>query len=139
MTGGALVAATIPARKAVAAPTDVAAMIAQLTGGKPIADGRVTLDLPAVAENGLSVPLTFAVDSPMSATDHVRAVHIFAEQNPLPHIASYRFSPLSPKAEVSIRIRLAKSQNVVALAEMADGAFYLVKREVSVTVGGCTG
>ncbi|MBX9925405.1 MAG: thiosulfate oxidation carrier protein SoxY [Hyphomicrobiaceae bacterium] len=148
LSGAAVTSAVVPialptgwpgSGPAVAAPADVATIIAKLTGGKPIAEGRIKLDLPPVAENGLSVPLTFDVESPMTAADHVKAVHILAEENPLPHIATYRFTPMSPKASVSIRIRLAKTQKVVALAEMVDGSFHAVKRDVTVTVGGCTG
>lgn len=111
----------------------------KLFGDKPIAEGRVKLDLPQIAENGLVVPLNIDVESPMTETDYVKAVHVFADGNPSPHVITYRFTPLSGKASASNRIRLAKTQNVIAVAEMSNGALHMAKSEVKVTIGGCGG
>jgi sulfur-oxidizing protein SoxY len=124
---------------ALAKPDDVAAEIKKLFGDKPIAAGRVKLDLPTIAENGLVVPLNFKVDSPMSEQDFVKAVHFFADGNPNPQIASFYFTPMSPRAEAQIRIRLAQTQNIIAIAEMSDGKLFTAKQEVKVTIGGCGG
>ena len=85
------------------------------------------------------MPLTVEIDSPMSDQDYCKAVHIFAEGNPLPNVATFRFTPACGQATASTRIRLAKTQNVVAVAEMSNGDVYMSKAEVKVTIGGCGG
>jgi sulfur-oxidizing protein SoxY len=111
----------------------------KLFGDKPIAEGKVTLDVPQIAENGLVVPMNIDVESPMTEDDYVKAVHVFAEGNPLPGVISYHFTPASGRASASNRIRLAKTQNLVAIAEMSDGTLHMAKAEVKVTIGGCGG
>jgi sulfur-oxidizing protein SoxY len=108
-------------------------------GGRTAKDGRIKLDLPTIAENGLVVPLNFEVESPMTDKDFVKAVHIFAEGNPNPLVAAFHFSALVPKAAAQIRIRLAQTQNIVAYAEMSNGDVFAAKKEVKVTIGGCGG
>jgi len=105
---------------------------------KPI-EGKVTLELPEIAENGNTVPLTVSVESPMTPTDFVKAIHIFATENPQPGVATFRFSPLSGKASAATRMRLARTQEVIGLAELSDGKFLLGRRTVKVTIGGCGG
>ena len=117
----------------------VAAEIKKLFGDKKFLDGKIKLDMPTIAENGLVVPLSFEVESPMTEANYVKAVTFFAEGNPNPQIASFRFTPLSPKAAAAIRIRLAQTQNIVAFAEMSNGDIYTVRQEVKVTIGGCGG
>ena len=115
------------------------AMKAVIGDAKPADGPMIKLELPEIAENGNTVPVKVSVDSPMTDADHVKAVHLFSEGNPAPDIASYRFSTKSGKAEASSRIRLAKTQNVIAVAEMSDGKFYMTKTQVKVTIGGCGG
>ena len=67
--------------------------IRQLSGGKVVKSGKVSLELPQIAENGNTVPLSIEVESPMSDSDYVKSVHIFAEGNPAPEVASFHFSP----------------------------------------------
>ena len=122
-----------------AAPDQVAAEIKKLYGDKPIAEGKIKLDLPTIAENGLVVPLNFEVESAMTDADYVKTIHFFADGNPNPQIASFAFTPMAPKAAAQIRIRLAQTQNIVAVAEMSDGKLYTAKKEVKVTIGGCGG
>ncbi|MDH3594075.1 MAG: thiosulfate oxidation carrier protein SoxY [Rhodospirillales bacterium] len=125
-----------------AASADAAAVdaaIKGLIGGKTPQAGRITLDLPQIAENGNTVPITVEVDSPMTEQDYCKAVHIFADKNPQPGVASINFTPACGKAKASTRMRLAKTQNVVAVAEMSDGSVYTAKAEVKVTIGGCGG
>ena len=93
---------------------------------------------PEIAENGNSVPVTVTVDSPMSATDYVRAIHIISDRNPLPGVASFMLGPDNGRAEVSLRMRMAESQHVIVVAEMSDGSAWTATREVKVTIGGCT-
>lgn len=105
---------------------------------KPV-DGKITLDLPEIAENGNTVPFTLSVDSPMTDSNYVKALHIFASANPQADVASFAFTPQSGKATASSRMRLARTQDVVAVAELSDGKFLLGKRTVKVTIGGCGG
>lgn len=111
----------------------------KLFGGKPIAEGKVKLDVPQIAENGLVVPLNVEVESPMTEADYVKSVHVFADGNPAPHLITYRFTPAGGRASASNRIRLAKTQNIIAVAEMSDGSLHMAKAEVKVTIGGCGG
>jgi thiosulfate oxidation carrier protein SoxY len=105
--------------------------------GKALGEGKIKLDLPTIAENGLVVPLNLEVKSPMTDNDYVKAVHVFADGNPNPGVAY--FTPMMPKAASQIRMRLAQTQSIVAVAEMSDGSLYTAKREVKVTIGGCGG
>jgi sulfur-oxidizing protein SoxY len=109
-----------------------------LGDAKPI-EGKLLLDTPEIAENGNTVPFTVTVESPMSEQDHVKAVHIIATANPQPGVATFRFSPLSGKAAVAGRMRLARTQDVVGIAELSDGRFLMSKRNIKVTIGGCGG
>ena len=138
-TGCGVAALALAPAAAFATPDLVAAEIKKLYGDKAMKAGKVKLDLPSIAENGLVVPLNFEVESAMSDKDYVKAVHLWADGNPTPAIASFRFTPMSPKAASQIRIRLAKTQNIVAVAEMSNGEIYTVKKEVKVTIGGCGG
>ncbi len=124
---------------ALATPEKVASEIKKLFGDKPLVPGKIKLDLPSIAENGLVVPLNFEVESPMTEKDYVKSVHFFAEGNPSVGVASFHFSPMSPKASAAIRIRLAKTQDIVAVAEMSSGEIYTARKEVKVTIGGCGG
>jgi sulfur-oxidizing protein SoxY len=109
-----------------------------LGDAKP-AESGITLEVPEIAENGNTVPFSLAVESPMSPENYVKTLHIFASGNPQVGVASYHFTPASGKAAVSSRMRLARTQDVVAVAELSDGKFLLGKRSVKVTIGGCGG
>jgi sulfur-oxidizing protein SoxY len=122
-----------------ATPEAVQKLMAELTGGKTPAEGKVKIEMPQIAENGNAVPVTVSVDSPMTDADHVKWVHIVAEANPDPSVAAFTFTPASGKAQVSTRMRLARTQNVVALAGLSDGSVHIAKTEVKVTIGGCGG
>jgi sulfur-oxidizing protein SoxY len=126
-----------PASAALAPRTEAA--IAGVLAGRTPQDGRIALGLPTVAENGAIVPMTIAVESPMTREDHVTAVHVFADRNPDAQVAVFRFTPALGRAEVTTRIRLSEGQAVIAVAETSSGAVYLARREVTVTVGGCGG
>ncbi len=123
--------------KADAAATQ--AMIDKIAGGKSIETGRVHLDMPQIAENGNTVPLGVSVDSPMTDGDHVKAIHILAEGNPTPEVASFYLSPRNGVAEVSARMRMAGTQDIIAVAEMSDGTIHVDRVQVKVTIGGCGG
>jgi sulfur-oxidizing protein SoxY len=141
MAGGSIaaLAALLAPRLAFASPEQVQAEIGKLYAGKSMAEGKIKLDLPSIAENGLVVPLNFEVESPMTEQDHVKAVHVFADGNPNPGVASFYFTPMMPKAAAQVRMRLAQTQNVIAIAEMSNGSLYTTRKEVKVTIGGCGG
>ena len=113
--------------------------IKNLIGDKPMENGKIKLTLPQIAENGKSVPMGFEVESPMTDENYVKSVHVLADGNPRPDVASFHFTPLSGRAKEKTRLRLAKTQNIVAVAEMNDGSVFVAKSPVTVTIGGCTG
>jgi sulfur-oxidizing protein SoxY len=139
---GAVSAITVLAgahSSAQATPADAAAEIAKFTGGKTPEMGRVTIEIPEIAENGNAVPLAIVVDSPMTADNHVTDILVVAEGNPSPGVAAFKFTPMSGRAEVATRIRLAGSQNVVVVARTSKGGLLTAQRQVKVTIGGCGG
>jgi sulfur-oxidizing protein SoxY len=125
------------ARRAEATPDMMKAAIREVVGEAPVRKGKVTLDIPPLVENGNSVAMNVAVDSPMTEKDHVKAVHVFNEKNPQPYVISVHFGPHAGRAQFSTRIRLADSQNVVAIAEMSDGSLWSDTVEVIVTIAAC--
>ena len=124
-------------RAAEASPEGVSAAMKAILGDTTPRVGRVTLDVPPIAENGNSVPLTVSVESPMTAADHVRSIHIFAEENPLPNVAHFYLGPRAGKAQVSTRIRLFKSQKIIAVAALSDGSFWSGTAEIVITLAAC--
>lgn len=136
----ALTAAPFPFLSARAATADVESIVPVIrdtTKGAQVQSGRVKLEIPRLADNGNSVALKVSVQSPMTATDNVRAIHIFSEKNPRPVIARFFLSPQSGRAEVTTRIRLNGTQRVVAVAELSDGSFWSDVAEVAVTLSAC--
>ena len=130
-------AAALAPAAAVATPDTARKLLSDLVKVAPKA-GKVRIDAPEIAENGNSVPVTVTVDSPMSPADHVRAIHIIADRNPQPGVASFLLGPDNGKAEVQLRMRMAESQSVIVVAELSDGSAWTATREVKVTIGGCT-
>ncbi|MFK0691382.1 thiosulfate oxidation carrier protein SoxY [Mesorhizobium sp. IMUNJ 23033] len=112
-------------------------LVKQLTGRTAIASDRLHLIMPAVFPTGYTVPMSLDIDSPMTETDHVRQIRVFAPQNPIIEVASFHFVPQRSIARVSTRIRLAKPQHVVAVAEMNDGVLLMTKAWVRVATNGC--
>jgi sulfur-oxidizing protein SoxY len=113
------------------------AAIEAVTKGAPVKQGRVSLSMPALAENGLSVFTTIAVESPMTDSDHVKAIHLISEKNPVAVIASFFFTPAMAEAKVSANIRLADSQRITALALMSDGSIWSGEKTILVTIAAC--
>jgi sulfur-oxidizing protein SoxY len=132
------VAGVLVARGALATPGTAKEWLAGLAKGAA-KEGKVTLKAPEIAENGNAVPLTVSVESEMSDKSYVKALYVAADGNPNPAVAIYEFTPMSGKAEVQMRIRLAQTQKLIAVAEMNDGTLYTTSREVKVTIGGCGG
>lgn len=118
---------------------EVEQLIGAFTGGATPEMGRIRLTAPEIAENGNTVPIAVNVESPMTADDHVADVLILADGNPRAGVATFHFTAMSGVAMASTRMRLAKTQNVIAVAKMSDGSVFMDKREVKVTIGGCGG
>ena len=112
--------------------------IKKITGGATIREGKVTLVIPPLVENGNLVVLKVSVDSPMTANDYVKTIHVIAEGNPLPNIFTVYLTPRSGTANITTRVRLADSQKVWAIAQMSNGSFWQGSAETLVTLSACT-
>ncbi len=134
----AAIAAAIAARGASATPDETRAWLAAKARGTP-EEGKVTLKAPEIAENGNAVPVTVSVESEMSDKSWMKALYVAADGNPNPGVITYEFTPMSGKAQVQFRTRLAQTQKLVAVAEMNDGSLYVASLEIKVTIGGCGG
>jgi sulfur-oxidizing protein SoxY len=132
--GGAAPALVAPA---VATPAEMHAAVTSIVGDARINEGKVKLDIPPLVENGNTVPCTVTVESPMTAADHVKAIHVFTEKNPQPYVISVVLGPRAGRASLSTRVRLRDSQTVLAVAEMSDGTFWSGRANVMVTISAC--
>jgi sulfur-oxidizing protein SoxY len=124
-------------RPAHATPASMKAAVDAWTGGAPMREGRVKFDVPPLVDNGNLVSVTVTVQSPMTASDHVREIAIFNEGNPQPEVARFELSPRNGRADVAIGIRLNASQNLIAAARMSDGSFWHQRVEVVVVLAAC--
>ena len=125
---GAAIITVLPFR-ANAATED---LIAEFTGGADMAETGITLTAPEIAENGNTVPIE--VDAAGAA-----AIMVLAAGNPTPPVATFNFGPLAASQAASTRIRLAGTQEVIAIAKLEDGSFARSSKMVKVTIGGCGG
>ncbi|WP_339762988.1 thiosulfate oxidation carrier protein SoxY [uncultured Hoeflea sp.] len=141
LTAGAAAFAIAGARitPALASAEEAEKMVMEFAGGATPAEGKITLTAPEIAENGNTVPVSVSVESAMEGDDLVDSVIIFADGNPNPAVATFHFTELSGEALATTRIRLAKTQNVIAVAKMKDGSVFMDKKQVKVTIGGCGG
>ena len=122
-----------------AATDEVKKLISDFAGGKMPASGKVSLNTPEIAENGNTVPVSVEVESPMTKDNYVASVMLLATGNPFAGVATFHFSHMSGEATATTRIRLAKTQDVIAVAKMSDGTVFMDKKQVKVTIGGCGG
>ena len=118
-------------------PAEMQEAIRRVTGGAPVSSGRVKLDLPPLIDNGNAVPLVVEVESPMTAADYVRAIHVFTEKNPQPYVVSVFLGPRAGRARIATRARIADTQTVTAIAELSDGSFWSGTMSVVVTLSAC--
>ena len=137
LAAGAGLLAVLWNETAEATPESMQAAIQEVVGEASPKPGKITLDIPPLVENGNAVPLTLSVDSPMTEADHVKAIHVFNEKNPQPHVISVAVGPRAGRAKLSTRIKLADAQRVVAIAEMSDGSFWQASANVIVTIAAC--
>lgn len=139
LAGGPLLALTwlAPAGPARADRPALEAAIRQFTGGTAASPGRVRIEIAELVENGNAVPVTVRVDSPMTAADHVRRIGLFNEKNPQSDVAVFTLGARAGRPEVATRIRLATSQQLVAVAETSDGRFWSASADVIVMLAAC--
>jgi sulfur-oxidizing protein SoxY len=134
---GLAAAPLLPKGAAHAAENDLGPVITKVTGGRPLREGRVLVDTPRLADNGHSVPLKLAVESPMTADDHVRSITLLSDRNPRPVIATYHLGPKAGKAIVATRVRLNGTQRLLAIAQLSDGTHWSGTADVIVTESAC--
>ena len=115
------------------------AAIETLVAGRDTSAGELKLTTPAIAENGNTVPISVEAGGRFSAERYVKSIHVFAPENPVPEVVTFEFTPRSGFARAATRIRLAKTQDVIAIAELSDGSVWRTANEVKVTIGGCGG
>jgi sulfur-oxidizing protein SoxY len=137
LAGGAALACVLATGSSRATPATMLAAIRKVVGEAPLRRGKITIDVPPLVENGNTVPLTVSVESPMTATDYVKAIHVFNEKNPQPNIIGAHLGPRAGKAALSTRIKLADAQKIIAVAELSDGTFWSEDADVIVTIAAC--
>ena len=120
-----------------AAENDLGPIIAELTGGIPVREGRVRINTPPLADNGHSVPLTVSIENAMTVQDHVVAISILSDRNPRPLIATYHLGPRSGRATIMTRVRLNGTQRIYAIAKLSDGSYWSGAADVIVTESAC--
>jgi sulfur-oxidizing protein SoxY len=137
LAGGVALAFVLATKSSRATPATMQAAIKKVVGEAPLRKGKVMIDVPPLVENGNTVPLTVSVESPMTATDYVKAIHVFNEKNPQPNLIGAHLGPRAGKAALSTRIKLADAQKIVAVAELSDGSFWSEDADVIVTIAAC--
>jgi sulfur-oxidizing protein SoxY len=137
LVAGAAAPLLLTLRPLYATPAAMAAAIAGFTGGVKPQEGKVTLEIAQLIDNGNTVPVRIRVDSPMTEAEHVTDIGLFNERNPLPDVVRFRLTPRLGKAEVATRIRLATSQTLVAVARLGDGSWWQQSADVVVTLAAC--
>jgi len=137
LAGAAGMAAGIMLRPASAAAGDLAVAVASYTQGATVRAGKVRLGVAELVDNGNVVPITVTVESPMTAADYVKSIAVFNEKNPQRDVARFTLGSRAGKASVTTRIRLATSQQLVAVAQMSDGSWWSHTVNVIVTLAAC--
>jgi sulfur-oxidizing protein SoxY len=127
----------VSVRPAQASAQELAAAIRAFTGGVAPKTGRVKLDIEPLVENGNTVPITVSVTSPMTAADHVTRIAVFNELNPQREVIAMTLTPAMGHAQIATRIRMATTQQIVAVAQMSDGSFWQHPVDVIVTLAAC--
>jgi len=113
-------------------------IVRNIIKGRELRNNLIFLNAPDIAENGNTVPINFSVNCSMVNDDYPEVVHILVLDNPFPEIAKFYFTPQSGEADLSIRIRMRTSSNIIAIAEMADGTIGQTRSYVDVTIGACS-
>jgi sulfur-oxidizing protein SoxY len=141
VAGGVAVLGSVPiltVRPAESTPAMLSSAIRNLVGEAAVRTGKVKIDIPPLVENGNTVPMTVSVESPMTAENHVKSIHLFNEKNPQANVGNFHLGPRAGRAQISTRIRLADSQKVVAIARLSDDTFWSASVDIVVTLAACT-
>ena len=136
-TGGAALLLQWRPVAAVSATDSLQTVVTRWAAGRPVRAGGITFDIAPLVENGNVVPISITVHSPMTTTDHVQEIVVFNERNPERDVVRCTLSPASGRAQVETRIRLATSQQLVALARLSDGSQWSQYVDVLVTLAAC--
>jgi sulfur-oxidizing protein SoxY len=132
MGSAAVSAAILPISFAQATPEAAMALIMEFTDGSmELGDSGLELTAPEIAENGNTVPISVSAPGAVS-------IMVVAELNPNPGVITFNFTEMA-ESKAATRMRLATTQNVTAIAKMADGSFVQSTKLVKVTIGGCGG
>ncbi len=115
----------------------VARILRDLFGDRPIRRGHLSLDMPAVAEDGRIVPVIIESDLPMTAEHHVKAVHLIVDHNPDPHLAAYHLTPALGSVAIETRIKMKRTTWVRAILETSTGDVWADYAHVNVSLNGC--
>jgi sulfur-oxidizing protein SoxY len=115
----------------------VARILKEISGGRPITKGHVSLDMPAAAEDGRVVPVIIESDLPMTRDRYVKAVHLIVDFNPDAHLAAFQLTPALGTVSLSTRIKMKRSTWVRAVAETSTGELWAGYAHVNVTMNGC--
>jgi len=137
VAGGLVLGLQLRTARAVSATATLAEVERQWAGGQPVREGRVQLEVAPLVENGNAVPIRVRLDSPMTAVDRVQEIVVFNERNPQRDVVRFSFGPACGRAQADARIRLATSQQLVALARLADGSLWSHHVDVIVTLAAC--
>jgi sulfur-oxidizing protein SoxY len=116
---------------------EVARILREISGGKPIRRGHVSLDMPVLAEDGRVVPVIIESDLPMTGERFVKAVHLVVDHNPDAHLAAFHLTPALGSVSISTRIKMKRTTWVRAIAETSDGEVWAAYARVQVTLNGC--
>jgi len=134
---GLALGAGVIVRPALATSSEMQAAIRSYANGAPVNEGKVLLDVSPLVENGNAVPITVSVQSAMTATEHVTGIAVFNDRNPQRDVVRFTLGPRAGRAQVSTRIRLATSQQLVAVARLNDGTYWSHAVDVLVTLAAC--
>jgi sulfur-oxidizing protein SoxY len=116
---------------------EVARILQEVSGGRPIHRGHVSLDMPVVAEDGRVVPVIIEADLPMIPGDYVKAVHLIVDHNPDAHLAAFYLTPALGKVSISTRIKMKRTTWVRAILKTSTGEVWAGYTRVLVTLNGC--
>ena len=116
---------------------EVARILRELSAGRPIRRGHVSLDMPAVAEDGRVVPVMIESDLPMTPEAYVKGVHLIVDHNPDAHLAAFHLTPAIGSCAITTRIKMKRTTWVRAIIETSGGELWADYTKVLVTLNGC--
>ncbi|MDQ2078731.1 quinoprotein dehydrogenase-associated SoxYZ-like carrier [Xanthobacteraceae bacterium Astr-EGSB] len=106
---------------------------------RPLADGTgiISIEMPARAEDAALVPVTLRAQLPAGDARAIKSVTLIIDENPAPVAATFTIGGSATTAAIATRVRVNAYTNVHAVAELSDGALYMVETYVKAS-GGCS-